>query len=237
MHCHFNGVIMKTVAMIPHWHEYRFPDQSVSNRDTLKLGGHSLIERTVMLLQGIEQIDEIVIYSSNEQVQELFDVSLKYSFIKRDKKLDDENISIEDIIESFLKETDADIVLLIHPKCPFLKPVSIEDCINKVFSGSFDSAFFAEKYKKMAWFQGEPLNYSLVSGGNTQSLSSLEPVIFESSSAYVFTRKLFDKSRRRIGKNPYIKFVSHFEGFEIDRAEDYEIAELIINAGLDVLER
>ena len=47
----------------------------------------------------------------------------------------------------------------------------------------------------------------------------------------------YDFSKMKGRKNPYIKFVSHFEGFEIDRAEDYEIAELIINAGLDVLER
>lgn len=227
---------MKTVAMIPYWHEYRFPDQSVSNRDTLKIGGHSLIERAVMLLQGIEQIDEIIIYSSNEQVQDLFDESLKYSFIKRDKRLDDENISIEDIIESFLKTTDADVILLVHPKCPFLRPDSVEDCINKVVSGTFDSAFFGSKHKKLAWFKGEPLNYSLVNGVNTQSLSSLESVIFESSSVYVFTRELFENTRRRISPNPYMKFLGHFEGFEIDRPDDYEIAELIINAGLDVME-
>jgi CMP-N-acetylneuraminic acid synthetase len=227
---------MKTVAMIPHWHEYRFPDQSVSDRDTLKIAGHSLIERTIHLLQNIEQIDQIIIYSSNEKVLEVIDDSLSYSFSKRDHKLDDANVSIEDIIETFLPTTDADVILLMHPKCPFLSPRSIEDCLNKVVSGSFDSSFVGSKYQKMAWFKGEPLNYSLVSNGKTQNLSSLEPVILESSSVYVFTRELFDKSRRRIGKNPYIKFVGHFEGFEIDRAEDFEIAELIINAGLDVLE-
>jgi CMP-N-acetylneuraminic acid synthetase len=161
---------------------------------------------------------------------------LSYSFSKRDHKLDDANVSIEDIIETFLPTTDADVILLMHPKCPFLSPRSIEDCLDKVVSGSFDSSFVGSKYKKMAWFKGEPLNYSLESGSNTKHLTSLEPIILESSSVYVFTRELFDKSRRRIGKNPYIKFVGHFEGFEIDRAEDFEIAELIINAGLDVLE-
>lgn len=227
---------MKVVALIPYWDEYRFPEQSVSNRDTIKIGGHSLIERTVMLLQDIDQVDDIVIYSSNEQVQELFDDSLKYSFLKRDESLDHDNISIEDIIENFLKETEADVVLLVHPKCPFLRPDSVQDCINKVARGSFDSAFFCSKHKKLAWFNGKPLNHSLISKGHTPSLSTLEPVIFESSSVYVFTRKLFESTRRRIGSNPYMKFLGHFEGFEIDRIDDYEIAELIINAGLDVTE-
>ena len=122
---------MKTVAMIPHWHEYRFPDQSVSDRDTLKIAGHSLIDRTIHLLQNIEQIDQIIIYSSNEKVLEVIDDSLSYSFSKRDHKLDDANVSIEDIIETFLPTTDADVILLMHPKCPFLRSDSVEDCLNK----------------------------------------------------------------------------------------------------------
>jgi len=227
---------MNIVAMIPYWDKYKFPDQSVRNRDTLKIGGSSLIERVVDLVQGVKQIDDIIIYSSNEKVKNFVDASLECKFLKRDVILDDENISIEDIIESFLKKTDADVIVLMHPKCPFLRLESLEDCINKVVSGGFDSAFIGSKHKKMAWFKGEPLNYSLVSGGNTQSLSSLEPVIFELSSVYVFTRKLFKRTRRRVGVNPYVRFVSHFEGFEIDRADDYQIAELIINAGLDILE-
>lgn len=123
-----------------------------------------------------------------------------------------------------------------HPKCPFLRTASLAECINQVVDGSFDSAFIGSKHKKMAWFNKAPLNYSLESGGNTQSLSSLEPVIFESSSVYVFTRELFNNTRRRLSLNPYMKFVGHFEGFEIDQPEDFDIAELIVNAGLDVLE-
>jgi len=226
---------MKIVAMIPYWKEYRFPDQSISNRDTLTVGGHSLIERVVRTLQKVKEIDEIVIYTSNVQVKELLDKSLKYVLLNRDSDLDDENISIEDIISRFMNNSDADIILLMHPKCPFLKPESISDCINKVVDGEYDSAFIGSQHKKLAWFNGKPLNYSLESGGSTQSLSSLEPVVFESSSVYVFTRELFDKSRRRVGLNPHMKFVGHFEGFEIDRAEDFEMAELIVNAGLDIL--
>ena len=227
---------MKTVVMIPYWNEYQFPEESIANRDTIKIGGHSLIERAVSIVQNVEQVDDVIIYSSNEQVKELLDDSLRYKFQKRDPELDNENISIEDIIEKFLITSDADVIVLMHPKCPFLKTKSLTECINKVVDGSFDSAFVGSKHRKLTWFNGEPLNYSLESGGSTQSLSSLEPVIFESSSVYVFTRELFEKTRRRVGLKPFMKFVGHFEGFEIDRPDDYEIAELIINAGLDIVE-
>jgi CMP-N-acetylneuraminic acid synthetase len=224
---------MKTVVMIPYWNEYRFPDRSIKNRDTLKVGGQSLIERAVSVVQGIKLIDEVVIFSSDEQVKEFLDSSLKFTFQKRDLELDDECVSIEDIIDSFLKTSNADIIVLMHPKCPFLRSESIAECVNSVFNGSFDSAFIGSKNRKLAWFNGKPLNFTLERGEGTKSLSSIEPVIFESSSVYVFTRELFNNTRRRVSLNPYIKFVGHFEGFEIDRHEDFEVAELIFNAGLD----
>lgn len=227
---------MKIVAIIPYWQGYTYPDRSIGNRDALKIGGHSLIEKTVRIAQNIAHVCEIVIYTSNDNVQELLGDSLKYKVQIRDKNLDDQSVSIEDIIERFLLTSDGDIFVLMHPRCPFLKTSSINECVEKVVGEGFDSAFIAFCHRKLAWFAGKPLNYSLAIGENTQKLSSVEPVILESSSVYVFTRKLFEKTRRRIGENPYMKFVGRFEGFEIDSFDDYEIADLIVNAGLDILE-
>ena len=140
-------------------------------------------------------------------------------------------MSIESITSDFLKESDADIVVLIHPKSPFLKPKTIQDCIEQVISGKFDSAFVASSIKKHAWYQGNRLNYS--SNEDTPALSKIDPVLIESCSVYVFTRDLFENTRHRIGENPYIKEVGHFEGFEVERVDDFNMAELIINAGLD----
>lgn len=225
---------MKIVVMIPYWEKYRFPDENIKNRDTLKIGGHTLLERTIRIANAVKQVEDVIIYSSNDQVQKLLDESMQYTFLKRDSDLDNQNVSIEDIIERFLITSDADAFVLMHPRCPFIRSESIDDCINHVVNNSFDSAFIATRHKKLAWFQGRPLNYSLEKGGDTVNVSEAEPVIFESSSVYVFTRNLFMRTHRRIGNNPYMKFVGRFEGFDIESADDYEIAELIVNAGLDI---
>jgi len=225
---------MKTVLLIPYWEKYRFPEEGINNRDTLKIGGHSLLERSVKIGNETEQIDDVIIYSSNEQVLELIDDSLQFTFLQRASALDKQSVSIEDIIEKFLIASDADVVALMHPRCPFIRTDSLTDCINKVVSKKHDSAFIATRYKKLAWFKGEPLNYSLEKGGNTLNVSEIEPVVLESSSVYVFSRALFERTRRRIGSNPYMKIVGRFEGFDIESSDDYEIAELIVNAGLDV---
>lgn len=225
---------MKVVAMIPYWEQYKFPDKNIINRDTLNIGGHSLLERMISICNQVEEIEETVIYSSNEQALDSLDKGLSFNFQKRSTELDGQHVSIEDIIERFLLSFDTDVMVLVHPRCPFIKPSSIADCVRKVCIEHYDSAFIATQYKKLAWFNGKPLNYSLKKGESTTNVSDIEPVILESSSVYVFTKSLFNKTRRRISKKPFVNLVGSFEGFDIESVDDYEIADLILNAGLDI---
>lgn len=222
---------MKTVALIPYWAEYVFPEESVRQRDVVELGGRALINYTVRIANCVDAIDELVIYASDEQILSRIEDSNSYRFVRRDKDLDAQGVAIEDIIERFLSISDAEIFVLMHPKSPFLKPETVAECIRVVQTGEYDSAFLVSKARKFAWFAGRPLNYSLDYA--TPNLSVVEPVILESSSVYVFSRGLFERERRRIGQKPYLKEIGHFEGFEVDRPDDYEMAELIINAGFE----
>jgi CMP-N-acetylneuraminic acid synthetase len=224
---------MKIISFIPYWSGYSFPENSLDKRDTLKLGGHSLINYTVKVANQVEEIDEVVIYSSTDDVLNLIDNNNSCDFIKRDTDLDAIDVSIEDIIERFLEVSDADIIVLMHPKTPFLKSESLSSCIAEVKSGKCDSAFVVSESRKLAWFNGKPLNYTL--SNDTPSLSSIEPVFLESSSVYVFTRELFEKTRHRIGENPFMLTIGHFEGFEVDKKDDYKMAELIINSGFEII--
>ena len=222
---------MKIIAVIPYWSGYLFPDESINDRDAIKLGGRALINYTIDLASQVNAIDDVVIYSSNKKVLGLIDTQDRCSFLMRDKALDAHNVSIEDIIENFLLDSNADIVVLMHPKNPFLRKETIASCVEQVKSGRHDSAHVVSQARKLAWFNGKPLNY--MSSEDTPSLSSIEPVILESSSVYVFTRELFETKRTRIGDNPFMIEIGHFEGFEVDREDDYTIAELIINSGLE----
>jgi len=222
---------MNIVALIPFWADYESLGGEVSNRPLVNIGGKSLINRTVEIINRVNSIKEVVIFASNDKILDYLNDKIRYRFIKRDQSLDSENTSIEDIIESFLSSSDADIVVLIHPRSPFIKPETIQECIDKVTLFDFDSAFVANSVRKHAWFKGETLNYSR--NGDTPALSDIDPILVETASVYVFTRVLFNNERRRIGQKPYVKEVGHFEGFEIDRDDDFEIANLIINSGLD----
>lgn len=214
---------MKIVGLIPFW------KNKASNRDLKQLAGKYLIEYTIKLLNQSE-VDETIIYSSSKDVLDFIDNDLKVSVIQRSQTLDNEEIKIEEILNYFIKDVDCDIVVYINPYSPFLTQNTLSTCINKVKSESFDSACTVKEYKKLAWFQGKPINFSLDT--LTPKLIDVEPIIFEQGLLYVINVKAFKENQYRIGKNPYFSVIDNFEGHEINNINDFEVAELIINSGM-----
>jgi len=102
----------------------------------------------------------------------------------------------------------------------------MKQCIEAVKSEKFDSAFCAVKLQDYLWQDGEPLNFDATNIPRTQDL---KPLYQETSGVYVFTKKVFEKYKRRIGKRPFIKEVSFKEAIDIDNPEDFEMAEALVN--------
>ena len=71
---------------------------------------------------------------------------------------------------------------------------------------------------------GTPLNFDPENVPRTQDL---EPYYDEVSAAYVFTKEMYMKHKRRIGLKPHITVVSELESIDIDYPEDFEIANAV----------
>lgn len=221
---------MKIVSLIPYWSDYKNKIDNSMPRNLIKVGGRYLINYSIQMLDDVEEIDDVVIYTSSPDISQFIDADLEYTIQKRPDRLDDLNVSIEEIIKQFFLDTDADIVVLLHPNSPFLKSSTITECVKKVISGEYDSAFTGYEFHKFAWYKGKPLNYSL--DEKVPYVNKIEPVIFEQSSLYVFSRTMFEKLERRIGNKPFIKMIDHFEGHDVNSKEDLDVAELIVNSGM-----
>lgn len=221
---------MKTYAMMPYWLNYE-GDKDISERKGLqKLGGRCLLNYTLELLGRSPSIDKTFVYASSPNILEFIEDNIDFNFLRRDPALDGESVRIEDIIAAFLAETDAEVVVLLHPTSPFLQLESLEDCVRAVTSGEYESACTAFQFRKFAWFEGAPLNYELEAP--TPNLRDVSPVVIEQSSLYVFTRKMFLARSKRIGSDGYFRFISHFEGHDVAEEKDLEIARLIVNSGM-----
>ncbi len=194
-----------------------------------KLGGMPLLNYTIRTMNKVRAIDEIAVFASSPSICEYIVPGLKYKYIERPSYLDSTDANIQDIVKDFLKQDDADIIVLWHITSPFLKPETIAECIEKVKSGEYDSAFTALEIRKFCWFEDKPLNYSL--DKRTPRTQDIEPVIVEQAHLYVFRREVFEKAGQRISDKPYIKIVDHLEGHDIYTPLDFAIAELIVNTG------
>lgn len=145
--------------------------------------------------------------------------------LERPAFLDTKEARPQDIISEFMKCVDADIYAVCHCTSPFVTAEHIEQCLEAVKGGEYDSAFTAERIQRLLWTtENEPMNFDPKSVPRTQDL---QPIYSEVSAVYVFTREVFERLNRRIGERPYISEVSGAESIDIDYPEDFEIANAV----------
>lgn len=196
----------------------RFPGKNTRCFDD----GTPLIHLIQKALLKSKEVDEIYVYCSSDRIQEYLLDGVQY--LKRPAELDADTINSNHILEYFIREVPADIYVTSHATGPFTQSESIDLCIRTVKSGQYDSAFIAMKLQQMVWQDGKPLNFNPDHISRTQDLL---PFWVETSDAFVFTRQVFEKYHRRLGKHPFICEGKGIEGIDIDYPEDFEIANAI----------
>lgn len=210
---------MKTVAMIP----IKLNSTRVPNKNIRKFyDGTPLMSFIQKTCLECANIDEVYIYCSDEAVRPY--VLEGASFLLRPDYLNGDGINANDIIREFMNTVDADIYVNAHTTSPFATRQTIEELVDRVASGEYDSAFCAESIKTFMWQDDKPLNFDPDHFPRTQDL----PLIYgETSIAYVFTKESFVKNGRRLGRRPFIKEVGRIEAMDIDYPEDFEMADAI----------
>lgn len=223
---------MKIVALIPFWDGYRYENPRLEGLDMMSLAGKALINYPIELSNKVKLISDTYIYSNNQGIEDIIDRRLSYKFLPRSISLDSQAASIESIIQNFLNQVDADVIVLLHAKSPFVGVESLSNCLDGIIDKGYDSAFLARIEKKFAWFSGQRINYGTVNG--TPHLSVVEPIILETSSMYIFTRESFERTGTRIGERPYIKAVNSFEGLVIAEPDDLKLAEFLLDSQFQI---
>ena len=209
----------KVVALVP----IKLNSQRLPHKNILPIGGKPLSYHILNSLKNTPNIDEVYVYCSNEKIKNYIPKDVTY--LERDSYLDGDLIKGFDIYESFINKVDADIYILAHTTSPFLKASTIENALDHVLEGEYDSAFSAQKIQTFAWYDGKPINYDINDVPRTQDMN---PIYVETSGFFIFEKEIFTKHRRRIGFKPYIQVVDSMEAIDIDTKEDYDFACKII---------
>jgi CMP-N-acetylneuraminic acid synthetase len=212
---------MKIVAFVPlKLNNERLPNKNTKSFDN----GKPLVTYILETLKKVETIDDIFVFCSQNSIQEYLPLGVTY--LSRPETLDLSSTKINEVIETFVNEIDADIYILTHATAPFLNEKSIENGVKAVISGEYDSSFSVQKLQEFLWNIKGPINYDLTSIPRTQDLP---PIYSETTGLYIFTKDLFKKYGRRIGFKPYLIEVSKVESIDINTQEDFIIANAIYN--------
>lgn len=211
---------MKIAAMVPvKMNSERMPGKNLRRFSD----GTALITAFLKTLVKVKHIDEIYVFCSDERVKAYCIGPVR--FLKRPEWLDEAEAAPQDLIGEFMKCVDADIYLTAHCTSPFVKVKHIEEGIEAVVNGMHDSAFTAEKLRKLFWDDTlQAVNFDPEHIPRTQDL---KPVYSEVSAAYIFRREVFEKLHRRIGNTPYVIEVKGTECIDIDEPEDFEMADAV----------
>jgi CMP-N-acetylneuraminic acid synthetase len=200
-------------------------NQRLPRKNVLPLGGVPLVNYALAALASAG-VDETVLYAADPEVVDHVAADHPFRYVQRPAWLDTDEAKVQDFVGAFLDDVACDVVALLHITSPFIAPATIRTCIDEVVSGRHESAFAALEIRRFAWFEGRPLNYSLAQP--TPRTQDLEPVLVEQSGFYVFTRELFERTRRRVADDPYIHVVDAIEGHDIDDATEFAIAEALL---------
>lgn len=209
---------MKIVSFIP----IKLNNQRLPGKNTMLLNGYPTCKYIFDTINQINCIDEKYVYCSDESIKQYMPQDLR--FLKRDKYLDGFHVKGLEIIEHFVRDVDADIYILTHVTQPFTKKESIENALEKVISGEYDSAFSAVALQDYMWMDHKPLNYNVKDIVRTQDL---KPIYMETGAFFIFRKEVFTQLGQRIGEKPYIYKIDQFEAVDIDTLEDFKFAEAV----------
>ena len=211
---------MKTIAVIP----MKLNNERLPHKNTkMFTNGKPLCFYILNTLSKVKNIDEIFVYCSDEAILNYLPENIR--FLKRSTDLDNNNSTMNDVLNAFANDIDADIYVLAHATAPFVKANTFAQCINLVQSNNYDSAFSAKKVQEFLWKDGKPINYELENIPRTQDLPNIYK---ETCGFYIFKKEIIKNYNRRIGNNPYVCEVDELEAIDIDDQFDFDIANYLL---------
>jgi CMP-N-acetylneuraminic acid synthetase len=184
--------------------------------------GEPLIHYILESLKEVKGIDEIYVYCSNGKIKDYLPSGVNY--LKRSETLDSKDTLILEVLKAFASDIKSKYYVLAHATAPFLKGVTIQDALDHVLSGNYDSALSVSELKEFLWQSQKPMNFNINDVKKTQDL---EPIYAETTGLYIYSHDLIMNKDRRTGDNPYLAKVDKIEATDINEPIDFEIADAI----------
>lgn len=212
---------MKTACFIP----IKANSERVPGKNLRILNGKKLYQYVSEHVKEAGVFDDIYIDTNSHEIAD-FAEEMDFNVIERKAELAQNTANGNDLLMyHFETYPDYDYCFQLFATAPYMQAKTIRTCFNKLISSEkYDSCFTAIENHSFYWFAGTPINYR---PGILPRSQDMVPVVEETTGLYGISRESLKRYRCRIGKNPYIHFVSKFEAVDINTEEDLKIAEYI----------
>lgn len=218
---------MKVIALLPmKGHSERIPDKNMK-----LFAGKPLYHAIMQELSNSNYIEKIAINTDSERIAN--DVQANFDFaeiIFRPKEIQGDYVSMNKIITHDLGQLDNEHFLQTHSTNPLLTVNTVDKAIEEYFNRiKRNDALFSvnQLQSRLYWQDGRAINHSPKELLRTQDLP---PIFEENSNLYVFSKSSFrNADNNRIGLKPQMFIINKLEAIDIDKPEDWEIAEYFYN--------
>jgi len=204
--------------------------QRIPNKNFLEINSKPLFFWIIDSLLNSEFVDEIVInYDDDYTLQEVSKYFDSIKFCKRPDKLLGDDISMNKIIESSLKDCTNETIIQVHTTSPLLKTKTIDKAIKFHLDKKQDIFSVNKLYERFYDKDLKPINHDINTLVQTQDL---EPLYVENSALYIFTKENFRQNNNRINDKSDIFEVIFPENIDIDNFEDFELARIFLEKNI-----
>lgn len=203
--------------------------ERVPKKNIRPLCGRPLLHWILDTLTECKYIGEIILNTDDHEIARLatdcFDVTIH---MRPEYLLTITSNEAYQIMAHDLTITEGEYFLQTHSTNPLLKPDTVNRAVESYFESQekYDSLFSVTPLqKRFFWEDGKAVNHDPESLIKTQEL----PYIYEENSCiYIFSRKVFEDEKNRIGRNPMMFPMDPYESVDIDEPFDFSIAEALM---------
>jgi CMP-N-acetylneuraminic acid synthetase len=215
---------IKITALLPmKGHSERVPNKNMRN-----FCGRPLYHAVMRNLLSSRYVSNVVINTDSEKIikDALHYFGDQIIIHKRPDHICGDFVSMNEIIRDDMERTGGEYFLQTHSTNPLLSAVSIDCAVERYFTApreGYDSLFSVTRLQTRLYDKnGRPINHNPEELLRTQDLP---PIYEENSCLYLFSRKSFVLTGRRIGNNPLMFEIPREEAVDIDEELDFNIAE------------
>ena len=213
------------VALVPMRHH----SERVPGKNYRPLAGKPLYAWIVETLLAVPEITQVVVDTDSPTiVAGLRENYPKVRVLERPEHLRDGRIPMNEVLLHDTAQVEADYYLQTHSTNPLLRAETVRRAVQTFFDSipAYDSLFGVTRLQTRLWDAlARPINHNPAILLRTQDLP---PIYEENSCIYIFTRRLLETRRNRIGERPYLFEIPAEEAWDIDEPLDFEIADFLM---------